>query len=275
MVGVTRNWIVRQLSLGEFDSHRQVWRRSTVMACKIGVLAYVLDIASHIILDAFGLLPYSLASSLIIATVLTPALGFFLALTSYLVIGFAIHDLGVSRNELERLSRTDTLSGLANRRAFLDQFDRCERKKAMLVFDIDRFKSVNDTHGHLVGDEVISRVADVLSTVFCDRCVCARIGGEEFTVFCHDMPFAEFAALGEIARVRIAGMQIETENSGFSVTLSGGLARALPNEQFGEVFSRADKALYAAKSGGRNQIVLCYDASSTVQRQDGPIQDAV
>lgn len=259
MVGMTRNWIVRQLSLGEFDSHRHVWRRSIVMACKIGVLAYVLDIVSHIILDAFGLLPYSLVSSMIIATVLTPALGFVLALTSYLVIGFAIHDLGVSRNELQRLSRTDALSGLANRRAFLDQFDQCDREKAMLVFDIDRFKVVNDTYGHAVGDEVIIRVAQMLADVFSERCMCARIGGEEFAVFSSDMPFAEFAALGEIARVRIAGIRIETEGRSFSITISGGLARALPDEQFGEVFSRADKALYSAKSGGRNRIVQRYD----------------
>ncbi len=268
MVGMTRNWVVRQLSLGEFDSHRQVWRRSLVMACKIGLLAYVLDIVSHIILDAFGLLPYSLVSSMIIATVLTPALGFFLALTSYLVIGFAIHDLGVSRNELERLSRTDTLSGLANRRAFLDRFDRCDREKAMLVFDIDRFKSVNDTYGHLAGDKVIIKVANMLSTVFSDRCFCARIGGEEFAVFCDDMAFAEFAALGEIARQSIAGMRIETEDGGFSVTVSGGLARAFPDEQFGEVFSRADKALYSAKSGGRNRIVLCYEAGGEYKKDD-------
>jgi diguanylate cyclase (GGDEF)-like protein len=275
MVGMARNWIVKQLSLGEFDSHRQVWRRSIVMASKIGVIAYVLDIASHVILDWFGLLPYSLASSLIIATVLTPALGFVLALTSYLVIGFAIHDLGVSRNELERLSRTDTLSGLANRRAFLDQFDRCNQDKAMLVYDIDQFKSVNDTYGHLAGDDVIMKVAGVLSTVFADRCFYARIGGEEFAVLCDGMPFAEFAALGEVARRKIAGMQVEAKDGGFSVTVSGGLARALPTEQFGEVFSRADKALYAAKSGGRNQIVLCYEAGGTVQGQSDSVQDAV
>lgn len=259
MLGMTRNWIVRQLSLGEFDSHRDVWRKSTIMAGKIGILAYVIDIISHIILDAFGLLPYSLMSSLIIATVLTPALGFSLALTSYLVIGFAIHDLGVSRDELERLSRTDTLSGLSNRRAFLEQFDRCDREKAMLVLDIDHFKTVNDTYGHLAGDEAIVRIAAMLQTVFPDRCVCARIGGEEFAVFCHDMAFAEFAALGELSRRRIAAMRIATKDGPFSVTVSGGMARALPHEQFGAVFSRADKALYLAKSDGRDRIVSKYE----------------
>jgi diguanylate cyclase (GGDEF)-like protein len=259
MVGMTRNWIIRQLSLGEFDSHRDVWRKSTVMAVKIGLLAYVIDVVSHIMLDAFGLLPYSLVSSLIIATVLTPALGFSLALTSYMVIGFAIHDLGVSRNELERLSRTDTLTGLSNRRAFLEQFDRCDRDKAMLVLDIDHFKTVNDTYGHLAGDEAIVRVAAMLLKVFSDRCVCARIGGEEFAVFCQDMAFAEFAALGELSRRKIAAMRIATKDGEFSITVSGGMARALPHEEFGAVFSRADKALYAAKSGGRDRIRFHYE----------------
>jgi diguanylate cyclase (GGDEF)-like protein len=260
MLGMTRNWIVSQLSLGEFDSHSHVWRRSIVMACKIAGLAYGLNLVSHFVLYGSGLLPYSLVSSLIIATVLTPPLSFVVALIAYSVIGFAIYDLGVSRSELERLSQTDTLSGLANRRAFLDQFDQCDREKAMLVFDIDRFKVVNDTYGHAVGDEVIIRVAQMLADVFSERCMCARIGGEEFAVFSSDMPFAEFAALGEIARMRIAGIRIETEGGSFSITISGGLARALPDEQFGEVFSRADKALYSAKSSGRNRIVQRYDA---------------
>ncbi|WP_420410354.1 GGDEF domain-containing protein [Hoeflea sp.] len=240
------------------------------MAGKIGLLAYVIDVLSHIILDAFGLLPYSLVSSLIIATVLTPALGFGLALTSYMVIGFAIHDLGVSRNELERLSRTDTLSGLSNRRAFLEQFDHCDRQKAMLVLDIDHFKSVNDSYGHLVGDEVIVEVSAMLSKVFSDQCVCARIGGEEFAVFCHDMAFAEFASLCELARRRIAGMRIAAKGGAFSITVSGGMVRALPDEQFGPVFSRADKALYKAKSDGRDRIVCNYE----IDRETGGIASA-
>ena len=206
-------------------------------------------------------MPYDLGSALIIATALTPPIPFVVSVAAYIAVGFAIHDLGVSRAEFEKLSRTDMLSGLANRRAFLEQFDHCDRDKAMLVIDLDRFKSVNDTYGHMTGDEVIVKVAQMLVKVFSERCMCARIGGEEFAVFCWDMPMAEFAALGEVARLRIAGMRIESGDSAFSVTVSGGLARALPEEQFGEVFSRADKALYAAKSGGRNRIVLCHETS--------------
>ncbi|WP_417435644.1 GGDEF domain-containing protein [Hoeflea sp.] len=262
MGSVIRGWIVDQLFFGGFASYRDICRKAVWVACKVALVAYGLNLGAHFLLYAFDLLPYGLGSALIIATVLTPPITFILAVLAYVPVGFAIHDLGVSRAEFERLSRTDMLSGLANRRAFLDQFDRCDQDKAMLVLDLDQFKFINDTYGHLAGDAVIAKVGEALAKVFPDTCTCARIGGEEFAVFCRDMPFGEFAALGEIARRRIAGMRIEADDAGFSVTVSGGLARALPEEKFGEVFSRADKALYAAKTGGRDQIVLCYETGN-------------
>lgn len=260
MVGLVRNWIVNQLLFGEFSSYRDVWRKSVWVGLKVCVLAFGLNLVAHFLLYGFGLLPYELGPALVIATVLTPPITFIVSVVAYVAVGFAIHDLGVSRAEFERLSRTDMLSGLANRRAFLDQFDRCEQDKAMLVLDLDRFKAINDTYGHMAGDEAIVRVAELIAEVFSERCVSARIGGEEFAVFTGDMPFAEFAALGELARRRIAATRIETTGGDFAVTVSGGLARALPQQKFGEVFFRADKALYSAKQGGRNRIVLSYDA---------------
>jgi diguanylate cyclase (GGDEF)-like protein len=262
MVSVIRGWIVDQLMFGEFASYRDVCRKSIWVAFKVSLLAYGLNLCAHFLLYGFDLLPYRLGSALIIATVLTPPITFAVSVTAYIAVGFAIHELGVSRAEFEKLSRTDMLSGLANRRAFLEQFDHCEQDKAMLVIDLDRFKSVNDTYGHTAGDEVIVKVGQMFAEVFSDRCLCARIGGEEFAVFCRGMSFAEFAALAEVARRRIAGMKIETKDGGFSVTVSGGLARALPEEQFGDVFSRADKALYTAKAGGRDRIVLCYETGA-------------
>ena len=256
MVVVVREWIVKQLLFGEFKSYRDVSRKSVWVGFKVSVLAYGLNLAAHFLLYGFDLLPYELGSALILATVLTPPITFIVSVTAYLAVGFAIHDLGVSRAEFEQLSRTDMLSGLPNRRAFLDQFDRCNREKSMLVFDIDRFKSVNDTYGHTVGDEVIARVAETLMEVFPGQCTCARIGGEEFAIFCVDMPFATFAAYCDMARLKVAATSMETQDNRFCVTVSGGLARALPDQKFGEVFSRADKALYAAKTGGRNRIVL-------------------
>jgi diguanylate cyclase (GGDEF)-like protein len=260
MVDMTRKWIVKQLLLGEFSSARDVWRKAPWVGLKVSVLAYALNLAAHFLIYGFGLLPYDLGAALVLATLLTPPITFILAVGAYLAVGLAIHDLGVSRAELERLSRTDMLSGLANRRAFQEAFDECGRDKTLAVFDIDCFKKINDTHGHSAGDVVIAEVARVLAAVFGEQNVCARIGGEEFAVFSSDMSMSKFAALCEMARIRISAMRIDAETGKLTVSVSGGIAQALPDETFGQAFTRADKALYAAKSGGRNRIAHSYDA---------------
>ncbi|MBC7283602.1 GGDEF domain-containing protein [Hoeflea sp.] len=260
MVGMARNWIVKQLLLGEFRSYRDVCGKALWVAIKFSLVAYCLNLGAHFLMYGLDLLPYSLGEALIVATVLTPPITFILAVGSYMAVGFAIHDLGVSRAELERLSRTDMLSGLANRRAFQDAFDTCELEKTMVVFDIDRFKTINDTHGHSKGDAAIAEVAAILTAVFGDRSLCARIGGEEFAVFSSDIPFAEFAALAEIARVRVSRLQISADAGAFGVTVSGGIARVRAKQKFGESFSRADTALYAAKTGGRDRIAFSFPA---------------
>lgn len=259
MIRLTREWVIKQLLFAEFDSYRDVVSKAVWVGFKVSVLAYALNLGAHFLLYWFGLLPYALSSALIIATVLTPPITFILSTTAYVAVGLAIHDLGVSRAELEHLSRTDMLSGLLNRRALVEAFDQCNQEKSLLVLDIDHFKLVNDTHGHLVGDQVIAKVAAMIRTALGERCICARIGGEEFAVFSGDMNFAEFAALGELTRRRIATTRIRVGNKNLSVTVSGGVARALPEQRFGETFSRADKALYAAKTRGRDRIALCYE----------------
>ncbi|MEM5474358.1 GGDEF domain-containing protein [Hoeflea sp. AS60] len=264
MVGATRKWIVKQLLLGEFSSERDVWRKAPWVGLKVSMLAYALNLAAHFLIYGFGLLPYDLGAALVLATLLTPPITFILAVGAYLAVGLAIHDLGVSSAELERLSRTDMLSGLANRRAFQQTFDECLSDKTLAVFDIDCFKKINDTHGHSAGDAVIAEVARTLSAVFGEQGECARIGGEEFAVFSSDVSFSEFAELCEMARIRIAAMRIDSEMRKLSVSVSGGVARALPGETFGLVFTRADKALYAAKTGGRNRIVHFGDADGQV-----------
>jgi diguanylate cyclase (GGDEF)-like protein len=258
MAGRIQDWIVRQLAFGEFSSYKDVCRKSVWIGAKVALVAYGLNLACHFLLYALGLMPYSLASALVIATVLTPPITFVLSVAAYIAVGFAIHDLGVSRAELKRLSNTDMLSGLANRRAFQSKFDQCDRDKSLAVFDIDRFKAVNDSHGHLTGDRVIAEVARELSRVFGARCLCGRIGGEEFAVFTDEVPFAEFAALCELARMRIANLDIELDNSVLELTISAGVARGLADETFSDTFFRADKMLYSAKTSGRNRVMSCY-----------------
>ncbi|OCW58577.1 GGDEF domain-containing protein [Hoeflea olei] len=268
MVGIVRNWILKQLMVGEFRSYRDVGRKSVWVALKVSVLALILNLAAHLLLYSVGLLQYDFRAALILAIVLTPPITFILSVGAYLVVGFAIHDLGVSRAEFERLSRTDMLSGLANRRAFHQTFDSCTRDRMLAVFDIDRFKAINDTHGHITGDVTIASVAAVLVEVFPAPCLCARIGGEEFAVFAADMAADEFAVLAERARSRVERLRIGP--SGFGITVSGGIARGPSGKSFGETFSLADKALYAAKFGGRNRIV-----DSALEEPAGPVPISV
>lgn len=262
MGNTTRNWIVRQLTLGEFSSRRAVVWRAVWMAAKIAMLAYGLNICAHFGLVAFGLLPYDLFPALVIATVLTPPVSFIVAVIAYAVVGFAIYDLGVSRSELERISRIDMLSGLLNRRAFQKAFDDSHGDASLVLFDIDRFKAVNDTFGHSAGDDVIAAVAEVIRETFADGEICARIGGEEFAVLWSRDDAATIAERADLARQRVAALKVAAGERSVRITISGGIADLGGARGFNEIFSEADRALYVAKASGRNRIVRHRDIDS-------------
>lgn len=100
MIAVARNWIVKQLELGEFQSYGDVYVKSVPVALKVSLLAYGLNLVSHMVMHQFGLLPYDLKAALIVATLLTPPITFVLSVFFYVIFGCAIHDLGVSRARL-------------------------------------------------------------------------------------------------------------------------------------------------------------------------------
>ncbi len=261
MGNATRNWIVRQLTLGEFSSRRAVVWRAVWMAAKIAMLAYGLNICAHLTLVAFDLLPYDLFPALVIATVLTPPVSFVVAVIAYSVVGFAIYDLGVSRSELERISRIDMLSGLLNRRAFHKAFDDSRGDASLVLFDIDRFKAVNDTFGHSAGDDVIAAVAEVIRQTFADE-ICARIGGEEFAVLWPRDCAGAIAERADLVRQRVAALEVASGERNVRITISGGIADLASDRGFNEIFSEADRALYVAKASGRNRIVRHRDIDS-------------
>lgn len=262
MVAAARSWIVGQLLLGEFKSRGHVVRRSIWMALKMAALAYALNLAAHFALYAADLLPYDLFPALVLATVLTPPVSFIVAVFAYAVVGFAVYDLGVSRAELERLSRCDSLTGLLNRHSFQDAFDRCEVPVTMALFDIDRFKMVNDLHGHKVGDEVIVAVSDLLRGVYGDAHVLGRLGGDEFGVLSTAMDPAEARVLAEAFCRAVAAAEIPVGGDHVKVTISGGLATSRTGQDFSDVFGSVDSAVYFAKAGGRNQITSTEEIES-------------
>lgn len=239
-------------------------RHAFWMSLKITGLAYGLTLIAHFNLYAFDLLPYDLFDALIIVTVLTPPVSFVVAMAAYSVVGFAIYDLAMSSQELSRLSRTDALSGLLNRRAFLDAFDTRRGETMLVLFDIDRFKTVNDTYGHAAGDDAIVAVARAIETSFGPGAVSARIGGEEFAVLCINDSDESLTHRAEVARRAVCACRIMSGGHQFSVTVSAGIASPSGSRGFAEVFTEADRALYRAKADGRDRGVAFGDLDMAV-----------
>jgi len=169
----------------------------------------------------------------------------------------------------ERLQRAQTealidpLTGLKNRRglerALADTFGEAAPLPgaALLVADIDHFKKINDTYGHLLGDKVIRAVAQVIHDNIKGRDIAARIGGEEFAVLLPETSAQGAAALAEQIRVAVSRGRLhrgEHDEVSGSVTLSVGVAVGRAGETLETLMQRADEALYAAKKGGRNRV---------------------
>lgn len=127
----------------------------------------------------------------------------------------------------------------------------------MLMLDIDHFKNINDTYGHMMGDEVLKALANVMSTRFRDMEI-ARYGGEEFCAFMPDIPESTVFEIAKTMRERIEKLEFASDGVIFNVTISIGLSFYDANRHltFDMLFSDADAALYAAKNNGRNTIYV-------------------
>ncbi|HEX4495788.1 MAG TPA: GGDEF domain-containing protein [Thermoanaerobaculia bacterium] len=165
--------------------------------------------------------------------------------------------------ELRRLANQDPLTGLPNRRATVERFQqetsraaRHRRDFGLLLFDVDRFKAVNDTHGHQVGDLALRQVSTVLGTEKREVDAVGRIGGEEFVVLLVEEELAGALVAANRLRERIAAATLKHQSLELSVSVSGGLAMyPADGTDWDHLFAVADRRLYAAKSGGRNRVV--------------------
>ena len=158
----------------------------------------------------------------------------------------------------EENALTDELTKLPNRRAlaqrFLQEMQRARRHRkavAFLMIDLDHFKGVNDTYGHLNGDAVLAELAQILVTGARESDVCARYGGEEFALILHETTEPGARILAERLRAKVAAA---TFPGGLKLTISVGVAATDEPALFAQLMDRADQALYAAKQGGRNQV---------------------
>lgn len=166
--------------------------------------------------------------------------------------------------ESRRLAATDTLTGLMNRRAFSEAVlreiataDRYQFPISLLMLDVDHFKKVNDTHGHGAGDAVLVALAAVLGTLGRKSDYVARWGGEEFVVSLSHTGQEGARIVSERLRKMISEAKITIpDGPSLSVTASIGVALHRPKETLDELVARADAAMYAAKTGGRNRVEL-------------------
>ncbi len=231
--------------------------RATALVVGVSVLASLgLTLAVELALQrplAFVLVAASI-SVLIPVLVATPVAGITLGL---------MHDLDAARREAQRLARTDALTGALSRRHFIEVAQRellRARREAMplalLLLDVDDFKHVNDRAGHETGDEVLKAVSRACLAALRPGDPLARWGGEEFIALLPGAGPGE--AIGVALRVRaaIADTQVPAPDGRVRVTASIGVASDTdPSEPLGALISRADRAMYAAKRGGKNAAV--------------------
>jgi diguanylate cyclase (GGDEF)-like protein len=161
-----------------------------------------------------------------------------------------------------KLASTDSLTDLPNRR-FFEQYAKIELERlrrfggnmSVLMMDLDNFKLINDRHGHLAGDVVLKKVAAGCKAAFRGSDLFARIGGEEFVALLLGTDEAGAILQAEKLRAIVENLRIKTESATFRVTISIGVALVAPKDRsINSSLSRADKALYAAKSSGRNRV---------------------
>ena len=161
--------------------------------------------------------------------------------------------------DLENQALTDSLTGIANRRAFDLELDRTiaahnryDWNFCLMILDVDKFKYINDTYGHPVGDKVLRQMADRLRTLIRETDHFSRIGGDEFAIILNGV---------DIDRARVAGERIATTiaeqpfvNGRFSVSITLGISSARPGDCFESIIERADEELYKSKRRKSEQI---------------------
>ena len=177
------------------------------------------------------------------------------SLPTLVFIGLKVRENVQLSEQLRRLVERDRLTDVATRDFFFTRMaQEPEAYGISLMVDIDYFKRVNDTYGHLTGDKVISHVASVLRDAVRPGDIVCRFGGEEFVVFLSDADHTAGAAMAERLRALVADSPIDEAGTTLNVTVSIGGSLKGAAEHIETAIQRADDALYRAKNGGRNQV---------------------
>jgi diguanylate cyclase (GGDEF)-like protein len=161
-------------------------------------------------------------------------------------------------DELRQLAATDGLTGALNRAGFFESAQQMYEQRqhlALLMVDVDHFKSINDQYGHAVGDSALRHLAVMLRQATRGTDLLGRVGGEEFVVVLPSSSMAKAASVAERIRSRVADSALEWGDRSIEMTISIGVATRQPNDHtIDDIMVRADSALYRAKNSGRNRV---------------------
>lgn len=181
-------------------------------------------------------------------------------LTSVIIIILSVFTVNHFQARLERMALTDELTKASNRRAFDPHFAKAQARSlrhgtpfSVMVLDIDRFKEINDQHGHIHGDKVLIALADTIRQCIRPSDTLARWGGDEFTILA-ECPLQEAVAVAERIRASLAEQKLKGPD-GKSMTVSCGATQHRQDESLDDILHRVDKALYRAKNSGRDAVV--------------------
>jgi len=207
-------------------------------------LAHMRENRFYLIVSAIGLVGLILAVILFISRVF-------------------IKDLKKAEAKLLEMATRDFLTGLLNRREALRRLNgefrrgtRFGEPLTVILLDIDYFKKINDSHGHLVGDRVLQETGEVLRNTLREYDILSRYGGEEFLVGAVKANLDQAAQVAERVRLRVRELRVPgDENTTVSITISAGVAQLRPGESIDQLIARADEALYRAKGTGRDRVV--------------------
>lgn len=174
--------------------------------------------------------------------------------------GLILSELEEKSALYKQQSETDKLTGISNREGLAQTLAIIEKNNeedqyGLLILDIDYFKSVNDKHGHVIGDQILEELAKLISNNLRHEDLVARWGGEEFVILFRYSDQFSVNYLAEKIRMNVAKYQF-VDGSPITITVSIGATTLRTNEKFKDSFIRADKALYEAKAKGRNRVVL-------------------
>ena len=237
--------------------HKFAVARSVLLTSIIICIALSL-LSLAITLVAFWSVPVELIIRLIVVSLLIPiVIGFPVV---YAMLGL-IRQLDSAEREMRELATKDHLTGIWNRGYFIDAADKWDKQSArhnrplsLMIIDFDQFKKINDTYGHVAGDEALRVFAKEAQEVIRTSDILGRIGGEEFAILLPDCPGREACLAAERLREAVSMLSIDTDLGKLSFTISIGVASHPSNPGYDHMAAAADKALYAAKSAGRNRV---------------------